>query len=822
MSAVPAAEPISERLSLSSGPALALVEQAARDLAGLAGLICETPLATLTLASVDLVWRRGTATHNEAVRPDSKPLDEYTRVGVDVFEVEDAGRDERFRAILADSRAPLVFYAGAPICTLDGRVLGVLAVIDHTPRRLTAVQRAALAALASEAITRAALCEELSFARALIENSPVAIYHADETGQVTVANSAYRRKLHLAPTASLRDWANGVHPDDRLQVEKAWDDFCRQPRPVEFEYRSVDRNGKCRVLAEQVVAAEGIPGFVGSITDVTERVATGQRLEKIEVLFRNTVEQAPIGIAYADRDGRLLRCNQAYADMLGYSARELEGMTLADLNYKADYAHDATELQRLWQGEVDAYSLEKRYRRKDRSVFWVRASAALIRDANGQPECSVFFDRDITHRKSIEAALEENRNVLEAIIADVPVAILGCNLAGQILVHNRAAAELFAMPASDGSASAGPGAYRLGVDVQLPDGVTLARDDRPLVRALRGETITNMELVIRGETAPERTTLNSARQIFGQQGEILGAVVVSQDITARKQSELELERVHRQLLDASRLAGMAEVATNVLHNVGNVLNSVNVSASRVGERLRKSKAAGLAKVASLLSEHAADLATFIANDERGKRLPAYLSQLAEQLGADQTIALEELAALQTHIEHIKETVAMQQSYAKLCGVTETVSVTALVEDCLRMNTGALTRHGVSVTREIAEMAPITVDKHKVLQILVNLVRNAKYACDESGRPDRRVSVRVADGGTTVRVSVIDNGVGITAADMPRLFSHGFTTRKSGHGFGLHSAALAARELGGTLTAQSDGPGRGATFILELPRGSPNA
>ena len=134
-----------------------------------------------------------------------------------------------------------------------------------------------------------------------------------------------------------------------------------------------------------------------------------------------------------------------------------------------------------------------------------------------------------------------------------------------------------------------------------------------------------------------------------------------------------------------------------------------------------------------------------------------------------------------------------------------------------MNTAALTRHNVAVRQEVADVAPITVDKHKVLQILVNLVRNAKYACDESPRADRLVVIRVEDADRMVRLSVIDNGIGISPDDMKRLFSHGFTTRKSGHGFGLHSAAIAARELGGTLTAKTDGRGCGAAFILELPK-----
>jgi len=274
--------------------------------------------------------------------------------------------------------------------------------------------------------------------------------------------------------------------------------------------------------------------------------------------------------------------------------------------------------------------------------------------------------------------------------------------------------------------------------------------------------------------------------------------------------------VHKQLMSASRQAGMAEVATNVLHNVGNILNSVNISASLVTERIKQSKAAGVARLAELLREKGEGLAQFIAADERGRRIPEYLSSLGAQLASDQAMALEELASLRDNLEHIKDTVAMQQSYAKLCGVTETVSVEDLVEDSLRLNAGAFVRHGVTLRREFEPVAPITVDKHKVLQILVNLVRNAKYACDESGRADKLLTLRIGPAAAGVRISVIDNGVGIREENMARLFTHGFTTRASGHGFGLHSGALAAQELGGTLHAESDGPGCGAAFILELP------
>jgi PAS domain S-box-containing protein len=294
-------------------------------------------------------------------------------------------------------------------------------------------------------------------------------------------------------------------------------------------------------------------------------------------------------------------------------------------------------------------------------------------------------------------------------------------------------------------------------------------------------------------------------------GRAICAVGFLEDITELRQREAEVERIHKQLMDASRQAGMAEVATNVLHNVGNVLNSVNVSATLVIDRLKHNKVEGLAKIAALLQEHSEDVAAFIANDERGRQLPKYLGALSEHVHAEQLVVLEELESLRRNIDHIKDTVVMQQTYARRCGLTETVDVHSLVEDSLRMNAGALTRHHVTLRREFASVPPITVDKHKVLQIL------AKYACDESGRSEKEVCVRVESRGKAVRISVIDNGIGIRPEHQDQLFNHGFTTRQSGHGFGLHSAALAAAELGGTLSAHSDGEGCGATFTLDFPQ-----
>jgi C4-dicarboxylate-specific signal transduction histidine kinase len=288
------------------------------------------------------------------------------------------------------------------------------------------------------------------------------------------------------------------------------------------------------------------------------------------------------------------------------------------------------------------------------------------------------------------------------------------------------------------------------------------------------------------------------------------------DITERKRAEIELQQMHRQLLETSRHAGMAEVATGVLHNVGNVLNGVNVSATLVTEQLEKSKGANLSKIAAMLQEHTGNVVHFLTEDPAGRRIPGYLVTLAADLADEQRTAVAELDHLRKNIEHIKDIVAMQQSYAKVSGVTEQVTVSSLVEDALRMNASALARHGLEVVRDFQVDPTITIERHKVLQILVNLLRNAKYACDDSGLSDKQLIVRISQENDRIRIAVIDNGVGIPPENLTRIFAHGFTTRKDGHGFGLHSGALVAKELGGSLLAQSDGLGKGAAFTLEIP------
>lgn len=328
-----------------------------------------------------------------------------------------------------------------------------------------------------------------------------------------------------------------------------------------------------------------------------------------------------------------------------------------------------------------------------------------------------------------------------------------------------------------------------------------------------------LEQIEQGEAAIQKARDELEVKVVERTAELSRAnKELSREITVRVQAEMELEQTHEKLLDAARRAGMAEIATGVLHNVGNVLNSVNVSATLVADRLRQSKVADLARVVDLIEAHVDDLGDFVSQDPKGKHLPEFLRLLATHLADEKVDVGRELEQLMAKVEHIKAIVATQQSYAGVSGVVEAVDLSVMLDDALRLNATAFERHRIKVIKEYAPLPKVLVDKQKVLQIVVNLVKNAKEAFhDCPTQADRQVIVRTSRcDERRLKIEVIDNGIGIAAEDLTRIFSHGFTTKSTGHGFGLHSCANAASEMGGELTAQSDGRGLGAAFTLEIP------
>lgn len=300
------------------------------------------------------------------------------------------------------------------------------------------------------------------------------------------------------------------------------------------------------------------------------------------------------------------------------------------------------------------------------------------------------------------------------------------------------------------------------------------------------------------------------------EGKVIGTFGISRDVTKQKQTELKLQETNEKLVEASRRAGKAEIATNVIHNVGNVLTSVKVALTQSEEICSEFPSSNLDRVADLIERHGKD-ADFFEPSQRGSHIPEYLRGLSKSFEEEKAKLKKELADSQKHLDHISRIVAQQQRYAAVSKFIEKVDLSELVSDAIQMSSSSLKNHKIEVIQNFNEGLVAYTDKHQVLQIVVNLIRNAKHACLDSTNIPRRITISATNlGESQFAIRVEDNGIGIAEKNFAKLFTYGFTTRQQGKGFGLHSCANAAKELGGSLNVSSDGPGKGATFVLTLP------
>jgi len=583
---------------------------------------------------------------------------------------------------------------------------------------------------------------------------------------------------------------------------------------------------------EQYISPQRIDGrTVGTVVnlrDITERKRTESErrtaenaLRESQALYHSLVDQLPAGVFRKDKEGRYVFVNPWFCRIRGFTPEQVIGKLPCEItsphtgaSWSRQFATQGMDHHAQIMQTGRQIEMEEEHPGLNGQPQYLHVVKSPVSGPDGTILGSQGVLLDITQRKLMEAELAHERHLLRALLDNSPDQIYFKDLQSRFLRSSKAQAANFGVESAD--EIIGKTDFDFFSDEHarpaFEDEQEIIRTGRPLIGKIEKEVLKDGRI---------NWVLASKMPLRNADGKIIGTFGITKDITAIKEAEAKLEEAHKQLVESSRRAGMAEVATGVLHNVGNVLNSINVAAGLLTDQTRKSKIPFVGRVAALLREHAADMTEFMSRDPKGLRLPAYLSELAEHLATEQTSALEELAGLHKNVEHIKDIITVQQSYAKVAGLTSAVKVTDLVEDALRMNKTALARHDVQLVRDFEEVLPeVTVDRHKVLQILVNLIRNAKFACDDARRDDKQLTVRVANGGERIKISVIDNGVGIPPENLTRIFTHGFTTRKTGHGFGLHSGALAAREMGGTLLVHSDGPGKGATFTLELPINPP--
>ena len=683
----------------------------------------------------------------------------------------------------------------------------------------------------------------------LINNSAATLLQLDRESTVgrplTDTVRFYRDPADAEPVDLIGETARqGGNPEETDHQQQAVTLHYRDdlvPRIVRVKSRRLDSD----------------PSALRSSIVLTIREITDVEAYKGELLFKRfAFDRAADAIFWADPDKRFIYVNDAACDQLGYTREELLHMSVLNISTE----HDSELLDKRLETLKRTHHLqyESLHRHKSGDLFPVEISLNLMHYKDRTFTCGIV--RDTRFRKQAEEALRASEQT-NRFLKDITIATneaSGPNEALRVALERLCEFKHWPIghiyfPDPDGSQNLVPSdiwhladadRYQALVDVTeqtvfppdaglpgrifsskkpgwiedigIDDGIMriTPQSDLGIHDAFAFPVLVDHEVVAVMEFFAEEKVPreDSLLDMTGRIGVQLGIVF------ERQRAQTQISQMHSELLETARQAGRAELATSVLHDVGNVLTSVNVSARLFQDKVLNSGVSCIRKAVGVMEEHLDDLGTYLTQDERGRHLPQLFIDLSKQMSSDEQIILEEVKSLVGNIDHIKTIVATQQSHAKnTSGVVEQVSLTELLEKAILINSSSMKRHSVKIIRQYDDVAPVLVDSHKLLQIMVNLISNAKYSCMETGNEDCAMTVRLLlTGEDCVSIDVQDNGVGIPSENLTRIFAHGFTTRKDGHGFGLHSAAIAAKEMGGILTPYSDGLGTGATFTVEFP------
>jgi len=402
-----------------------------------------------------------------------------------------------------------------------------------------------------------------------------------------------------------------------------------------------------------------------------------------------------------------------------------------------------------------------------------------------------------------ELLLGETR--LRTILDNIGEGILTIDDKGYIESINPAAKEIFSLR-----------------DV-LVDGMS----SKELVADLNDDNDVNQLLVMKADVPKELVGYRNETEAFPievvvtdmQLNKLTKRVCVLRDITQRKMAEKQLEDAQGQIVKAAHTSGMAEIATGVLHNIGNILNSVNLSAEELSRYIGALRIGNLLKANAMLEAHQDDMSNFLTNDPKGQRLPEYYIKFGNLLKVSFSKMKDEVDALVEKATMMREVIQTQQTYARASFYIEEFDINTIIDNALKVQASSLQRHNVNVTKLNGKNIPICKgQRSKLLQVITNIIKNAAEAMignDDRGK-DKQLIFEISRLGDMVKVIIIDNGFGIAKENLDKVFNHGFTTKSDGHGFGLHASANSMTEMHGSLMVESDGDNSGARFILHIP------
>jgi len=512
-------------------------------------------------------------------------------------------------------------------------------------------------------------------------------------------------------------------------------------------------------------------------------------------------------VVITDREGVMVWVNQAFTRLTGYSFDEAIGRIPGRLLQGAET--NTAEVARIGAAlrAGQGVAAELINYAKDGRRYWVGMKIEPFRDADGVVDGFMATQAEITLRQETLQALEQSTRRFNLATRAARVGVFERDSNFEFVWWSDMMWEIFGQPRTTYTPS-----YQAWMALIHPHDRERIRMELQQLR--EGANAVNLHYMIVRPDGEIRHIESICAPADSQNGIVkrIGGIVL--DVTERVQAEAREQELQFQLRESSHRAGMAEVVTGVLHNVGNVLNSLMTANTTARRDLKDLRLDRLEQATAQLRTHRDSLASFLTHDERGRHLPEYLPTLSAHIAANSRAIETELERTEQLLHHLSDIVSAQQDMARLGGQRESLRLNELVETALLLHAAELSR--IQVVREYQELPPILTDRHKLLQIVVNLISNARDAVQEGSSGDRRILVKLDRDEDHVRLTIEDSGIGMSPEVLAQLWRFGFTTKKHGHGYGLHNCANAAVEIGATLTAHSDGLGLGSRFVLRLP------
>ncbi len=669
----------------------------------------------------------------------------------------------------------------------------------------------------------AAIRDSEKMYRLLADNSSDVIWTMDREGRFTYFSPSVHRHLGYTPTEAIGLTMEDLFPDTQCVEFRAATEQLFDRKNVRHDsvqdtklLRRKDGNTiwseiTANLLIDETGEAVGLSGVA---RDITDRKLAQEALRESEERLRSIFMNSTLGIFRTTPQGKVIAANPAAAEMFGYEDPEETAREIDDISQEL-YADPE---DRVWvmealqlNGQMNAELMFRR-RGADDSHFPAQLNLWTVANEDGSIRCIEGMIEDITDRRQLLEAVRQSEERLQ----------LAFDAANDGLFdHNLKTGTMYLSPRYYSMLGYEPGDFEPSMNkvIELLHPDDFEKGPQAFEKHRKTGEPYDLEARFRHKNG-EWIWIHTRGKVveWDEDGEPLRFVGTNVDITKRKQAEEELKLAQQELLDAAHNAGMAEIATSVLHNVGNALNGAITSTTVMDKTLKHTRLSHLTRLAGLIDQHKDDLANFVATSEQGKKLPQFFNQLSEVISGEHARIKDELKSLEKSHEHIRQIIALQQQYAGMPGYKEDVYAADLVNDAVQLFGASFQRHSIKFKVDRPKNLPaVHVEKHKVLQILINLLKNARDAVRDTDRSDREITVHIHQNGTDdLKIEVKDNGVGIRDEDMQKIFGYGFTTKRDGHGYGLHGCANSAREMGGELTASSEGANKGATFTLTLP------